>query len=218
MNKTKKHIHSFSLQTGLCDCGKQSHVPGNDTVNGYPSPCYVCGVGAGMKHNMAHHKAYSKSGWETEDGYLFKKSVMEASEPGIILLQATPPPKPEYPATKPEWIDELRTRLYRTWYTQMGSKTYPVNEFIVCEELEDFIQTQINKQITKAKEEVIEEVEDYLEHNSECILSLWSAGRPTVNGYEAKYGGKWYQISPIDKRPKCDCGLDYILSALKSKL
>jgi hypothetical protein len=54
---------------------------------------------------------------------------------------------------------------------------------------------------------------DYVSHDRECILSDCSAGRPTADGYENKYRGKWYSCRPIDNTPKCDCGLAEILAA-----
>lgn len=62
----------------------------------------------------------------------------------------------------------------------------------------------------------MEELEQYVHHDIQCIRDQWSAGRPTKDGgYEQKFAGKWYQARPVDKTPKCDCGLDDILSQLK---
>lgn len=49
---------------------------------------------------------------------------------------------------------------------------------------------------------------DYGSHEYPCLLSQYSAGRPTDHGYELKYGGKWY---PKDSLPKCTCGFDDVL-------
>lgn len=69
--------------------------------------------------------------------------------------------------------------------------------------------------------QVVEEILAYTQHDNDCILSMFEAGRPIANGgYEQKYKGKWYQSRPVDKTPKCECGLDDIrtkLTALRGK-
>ena len=57
--------------------------------------------------------------------------------------------------------------------------------------------------------EVWDDAEEWLEHGRECILSFYSMGEPTPDGgYRCKYKGVWYQASPVNETPKCDCGLD----------
>jgi len=69
--------------------------------------------------------------------------------------------------------------------------------------------------LAKQREE-IEEIAGYTEHEWRCILSRCSAGRPTKDGgYENKFDGKWYQSRPVDKTPKCTCGLSELLDTLK---
>lgn len=59
----------------------------------------------------------------------------------------------------------------------------------------------------------IKELINYVEHDRRCILTYLERGEPTEDGgYRQKYAGKWYQSSPVDETPKCDCGLDAILS------
>src|SRR3990167_2328383 len=54
--------------------------------------------------------------------------------------------------------------------------------------------------IKKHEREVLEKVLDYVEHERDCILNGYSAGRPTKDGgYETKIGGKWYQARPVDE-------------------
>ena len=48
-------------------------------------------------------------------------------------------------------------------------------------------------------------LDEYVQHESGCILSKWQSGRPTATGYEQKFAGKWY-LEP----PPCECGLDEI--------
>src|SRR3990167_5471174 len=70
--------------------------------------------------------------------------------------------------------------------------------------------------IKKHERGLVERVLDYVEHERDCILNGYSAGRPTKDGgYEVKLGGKWYQSRPVDKTPKCNCGLSDILAKLK---
>lgn len=57
---------------------------------------------------------------------------------------------------------------------------------------------------------------DYAAHDNSCIRSDCSAGEPLPDGgYQRKYRGKWYRVSPVDETPKCECGLDDILKRLK---
>lgn len=59
-----------------------------------------------------------------------------------------------------------------------------------------------------------ERLAEYIGHDSRCILSRRSAGRPTLGGgYEELYDGEWFQLRPFDKRPPCDCGLSEALSS-----
>lgn len=61
----------------------------------------------------------------------------------------------------------------------------------------------------------VEALKDFGAHDGDCILSQWSAGENTPDGgYRMKFAGKWYQASPIDETPKCNCGLDEILASL----
>ena len=64
------------------------------------------------------------------------------------------------------------------------------------------------------KKEEIKELIGYTTHDGDCILSQLEAGEPTKNGYRQKYAGKWYQSRPIDKRPKCNCGLDDLIKII----
>lgn len=58
----------------------------------------------------------------------------------------------------------------------------------------------------------------YTQHERDCILSAGSAGRPTKDGgYETKYAGKWYQSRPVDKTPKCTCGLAEAIATVIEK-
>jgi len=60
-----------------------------------------------------------------------------------------------------------------------------------------------------------EKLSQYAEHDSDCVLSKWSAGRPTDDGgYEMKFAGVWYKARPVDESPPCECGLAEILSSL----
>jgi hypothetical protein len=53
---------------------------------------------------------------------------------------------------------------------------------------------------------------DYCEHDENCICSFWEAGMSTADGgYLVKYKGTWYQYRPVDKTPKCDCGLHELM-------
>lgn len=73
---------------------------------------------------------------------------------------------------------------------------------------------EVGEQKSKELEGKYIELAEYTQHDRECILSNWEAGRPTKDGYEAKYRGKWYQTRPVDKTPKCECGLNNLLAIL----
>lgn len=56
---------------------------------------------------------------------------------------------------------------------------------------------------------LLEELTQFLEHDKMCIRSFQEAGEPTENGgYRTKFKGAWYETRPVDRTPKCDCGLD----------
>lgn len=83
------------------------------------------------------------------------------------------------------------------------------------DEIKDFLRQALKD----ARESERERLSQWLEHSRGCILSQFSAGEPTEDGgYRNKYAGKWYQSRPIDKTPKCDCGLDEALTALDAEL
>jgi len=64
----------------------------------------------------------------------------------------------------------------------------------------------------EAVREVRKRLSEFLEHGRDCILSQFSAGRPTDDGgYEVQFAGKWYPTRPVDKTPKCNCGLSKAL-------
>lgn len=68
---------------------------------------------------------------------------------------------------------------------------------------------ELKQALHTAEKRALDNLSDWIEHSNQCIRSQSSAGRPTEDGgYECKFAGKWYQSLPIDKTPKCDCGLD----------
>lgn len=65
-----------------------------------------------------------------------------------------------------------------------------------------------------ARLEAHERLNEWLDHDNTCIRSFWCAGRPTEDGgYEEKFGHEWYELRPVNKTPKCDCGLGKCLEA-----
>ena len=79
-------------------------------------------------------------------------------------------------------------------------------------------RTKSREEYKKEVEKLLEELSDYAEHEPQCIRSQFSAGRPTKSGgYEQKFAGKWYKTRPVDKTPKCDCGLSDIFARLPSQ-
>ena len=92
----------------------------------------------------------------------------------------------------------------------------------IFEDHSDYVDREISEalafQESKLKAQWRKEISgviEYMEHDRECILSQFGADRSTGDGgYEQEFAGKWYQTSPIDKSPKCDCGLSDILKKL----
>lgn len=81
-------------------------------------------------------------------------------------------------------------------------------------ELKKF-QELLRSLLTNFADKVRGKLMPYIEHDNQCIRSQFEAGQPTKDGgYEEKYAGKWYQTTPIDETPKCDCGLDEVLASL----
>lgn len=66
----------------------------------------------------------------------------------------------------------------------------------------------------EGRKSVVEEILPYIEHQKSCVRLTFHAGRLTVDGYEQQFGNKWYEATPIDRTPKCDCGLDKLLTTL----
>lgn len=82
------------------------------------------------------------------------------------------------------------------------------------DEAKGFIQGYESGRREALESEAVKElIEEYVHHTDYCILSFWEGGEPTEGGgYRSKFKGKWYQSKPIDETPKCNCGLDEILS------
>ena len=71
-------------------------------------------------------------------------------------------------------------------------------------------------QLYSLYQEGLSDLADYTQHERDCILSQWSAGENTADGgYRMKFRDKWYESRPVDKTPKCECGLAELLSTLK---
>lgn len=57
-------------------------------------------------------------------------------------------------------------------------------------------------------------LEEYGQHDRDCILTKRSQGEPTPDGgYREMFNGKWYQTRPIDETPECECGFSKALSS-----
>lgn len=105
------------------------------------------------------------------------------------------------------------------WEIEFDAKfpayTWPQNtDVALIHWIKDFIHFLLQAE----QEAIIQKIEEYLEHRYDCIRAGFTAGKPTASGgYEQKFGGKWYQSSPIDKTPKCGCGLSDIVDKIKQK-
>jgi hypothetical protein len=57
------------------------------------------------------------------------------------------------------------------------------------------------------------------EHETHCIRQRFEAGEPTEGGgYRMKFDGVWYEARPVDRTPKCDCGIDHASAILRRLL
>ena len=66
--------------------------------------------------------------------------------------------------------------------------------------------------VLEAQQDIIDE---YATHETRCILNDYQAGEPTPDGgYRCLYRGIWYESRPVDRCPKCDCGLAAKLDTL----
>lgn len=113
---------------------------------------------------------------------------------------------------------DWRERFRKLWISNTEIVGMKRGNYIIGldEELELFIQQELDLAL-KQRTESFKKIALYTVHYKDCILSKWSAGRPTKDGYENRYAGNWYQSSPIDNTPKCECGLDDILKYLKQE-
>ena len=115
-----------------------------------------------------------------------------------------------------ETITELKqlTRNYKKQYPDAD-----FNDFIgllAGSQIEIKSNNQPYIKLLKKWKEIIAKLAQYAQHERNCIIDQLEAGRPTKKGgYEQLFRGKWYQSSPINKTPKCECGLVDILNKLK---
>lgn len=79
--------------------------------------------------------------------------------------------------------------------------------------LESTVANEIKQFISKTLSLHDKKLGEYLRHKENCILSQYEGGRVTEDGYEQQFAGKWYEIRPVDRTPKCDCGLVELLAA-----
>lgn len=63
--------------------------------------------------------------------------------------------------------------------------------------------------LLRAAERLHEALGHFGEHDRDCARKRFEGGRPKEGGgYEMMYAGVWYEAKPVDRTPKCDCGLD----------
>lgn len=83
-------------------------------------------------------------------------------------------------------------------------------------EAKGFIEGYESSHREALDESLAELISEYVCHDYRCILAQWEGGEPTKDGgYRSKFKGKWFQSKPIDEHPKCECGLDELLSRIK---
>ena len=101
----------------------------------------------------------------------------------------------------------------KTWLDGMDATIWQLEHQEVEERQDEFI-----KKIIAAfarKDALLREVIEYTIHENDCILSQMEAGKPTEDGYQLKYAGKWY---PVTEKPKCQCGLDDLITRIRKEL
>lgn len=118
---------------------------------------------------------------------------------------------------KKEWLEQFEDIMLVHHSTKMDvflDETGHSHYQNFKDSITDYWLSILSQQLSKQREE-IKELSQYCEHTNLCIRYRYEAGRPTDNGgYEIKFNGKWYESSPIDKTPKCNCGLEETLKIL----
>lgn len=71
----------------------------------------------------------------------------------------------------------------------------------------------IAEEILERERKIVDEINQYTQHDSKCLCSQFRAGQPTKDGgYETLYGygsnERWYQRG---EEPVCSCGLNDII-------
>ncbi len=78
----------------------------------------------------------------------------------------------------------------------------------------EFIVSAVNSYATHQQElsaarGMIADLIEFATHEEDCASIGWQAGEPTPDGgYRTKIRGKWYESKPVNKHPKCSCGVD----------
>ncbi len=146
-------------------------------------------------------------------GYVDSRTPIERERDEIILGHAlTTTTHPSSETKQNGWDTEMKHyRLTEKMLNDFKNGRLSYSQFI---ELNwQFCTTQRNEERAR-----VVEIAEYTVHERDCIRAQFSAGRPIEGGgYEQKFAGKWYQSLPKDKTPKCNCGLDTLLSKLKEE-
>lgn len=125
-----------------------------------------------------------------------------------------------------ENIDEVITyyknkkREYSTTKKEIRMNVNPLN-YAVGEASGIVLGLELAKQFLHQRDDKwrkgVNAISKYAQHIYNCIRSSFEAGEATKNGYRQKFRDKWYESRPIDKTPKCDCGLDDVINLMNGK-
>lgn len=113
------------------------------------------------------------------------------------------------PHNTEEWELQLEEKINPAWMID-GTHGFGWN----LNDLKEFIRALLHSH-EEAWKQTGRRLANYTFHDSQCIRLQFNEGRPTEDGgYKQRFADKWYEARPIDKTPKCDCGLDDLLTEL----
>lgn len=215
--KPEETYHDFNMRNGGCDCEE-----GKEKLSPSPHERFFYGEssnGSSVKEVMKALKERGKVDSSESRGD-WRENFR--NEFGSYECLYTPKK-----SKKGDWylindiedfIQDLLTLAHTEGIEEGFKKSEAINKEMVS-------RVEISSEmLKKAKQEGIDEgkklaieVSEYCQHQRGCILDRFEAGRPTKDGYEQKFDGKWYQVRPKDETPKCDCGLSSLISSLQTK-
>jgi hypothetical protein len=173
-------------------CGVYDHSDGgHDFHCANPIPCH--------RHTKEEHNPF-QLGTSVPKGYKLVNANTIGEEPE-------------------SWEEELDEKFADKHTLETGEVVTRLNGWILTDHIKDFIRSLTKKEYERGRSERTEELDPYIIHTENCVLNERHAGRPTKDGgYEEKFGDVWYEARPVDRTPKCNCGLSEALEDGKNNI